>query len=243
MYSPLDQFKIEWLLRIYNYRLDLTISNITIYIGYSVILIIMGIIIIQKRKIIGNNYQRGLIMVYRLLDKQLLEIIGNKGKKYLPFLSALFFFILISNLIGLIPYSTVITSQIILTFTLSLSIFLGVTYLGISLHGYKFYKLFVPENVPMAILPLIVIIEIISYFARIISLSVRLAANLMSSHCLTAILCNLSLNIMNYSSLLIFIPITLLFFIFLLEISVCVIQASVFVILTASYIKDALYLH
>lgn len=243
MFSPLDQFKIEWLIRIYNYKLDLSISNITIYSILTLIIILSLQLIFNEQKLIGNNYTNLIIIIINSLEKQIIEIVKNKGKKYIPFLISIFSFILISNFIGLIPYSTCITSQIIITLTFSLSIFLGVTYLGIQTHGYKFYKLFVPSNVPVVMLPLIILIELISYFARIISLSVRLAANLLAGHALLKILGDLGLNIFHFNKFLIFLPIILIFFIFCLEFGVAIIQAAVFTILTASYIKDSLYLH
>jgi ATP synthase subunit 6 len=170
-------------------------------------------------------------------------MVGGGGKKYVVMIVSMFIFILINNLISLIPYSYAITSQIIITFVMSLSIFLGVTFTGFHLHGLHFLKLFVPQGLPLPILPFIFLIELISYFFRIISLSVRLAANITTGHILFKILSSLGLKLSSFSFLFIFFPLAIVFCIFFLEIFVSIIQAYVFTILSLSYIKDSLSGH
>jgi F-type H+-transporting ATPase subunit a len=158
----------------------------------------------------------------------------------------LFIFILINNLIGMVPYSFASTGHFALTFALSFTIVLGATILGFQKHGLKFFSLLVPAGCPLPLLPLLVIIEFISYLARNVSLGLRLAANITAGHMLLSILSGFVYNIMN-SGLIFFVLglIPLLFIIAFsgLELAIAFIQAQVFVVLSSSYIKDGLDLH
>jgi F-type H+-transporting ATPase subunit a len=146
----------------------------------------------------------------------------------------------------MVPYSFASTSHFILAFSLSFSIVLGATILGFKKHGTKFFSLFVPAGCPLGLLPLLVLIEFISYLARAVSLGLRLAANILSGHMLLAILSGFTYNIMT-SGLLAFVigllPLAFIIAFCGLEIGIAFIQAQVFVVLTSSYIKDALDLH
>src|SRR6201992_1840351 len=174
------------------------------------------------------------------------QINEKKGQMYFPFIYALFMFILINNLIGMIPYSFASTSHFILTFALSFSLVLGATILGFQNHGLKFLSLFVPAGCPLGLLPLLVLIEFISYLARNVSLGLRLAANILSGHMLLSILAGFTYNIMT-SGIIFFvlglIPLSFIIAFSGLELAIAFIQAQVFVVLTSGYIKDALDLH
>jgi F-type H+-transporting ATPase subunit a len=174
------------------------------------------------------------------------QISNTTGQIYFPFIYTLFIFILINNLIGIVPYSFATTSHFVLTFALSFSIVLGATILGLRKHNIKFFSLFVPAGCPLALLPLLVIIEFISYIARNVSLGLRLAANILSGHMLLNILSGFTYNIMT-SGILFFIlgllPLTFIIAFAGLELAIAFIQAQVFVVLSCSYIKDAIYLH
>lgn len=165
---------------------------------------------------------------------------------YFPFMYTLFIFILINNLIGMIPYSFASTSHFILTFSLSFTVVLGATVLGFKEHGLKFFSLFVPAGCPLGLLPLLVLIEFISYLARNVSLGLRLAANILSGHMLLNILSGFTYNIMN-SGLIFFVlgllPLAFIIAFSGLELGIAFIQSQVFVVLSCSYIKDALELH
>ena len=144
------------------------------------------------------------------------------------------------------PYSFASTSHFILTFSLSFTVVLGATFLGFQRHGLKFFSLFVPAGCPLALAPLLVLIELLSYIARAISLGLRLSANVLSGHLLLAILGTLIFNLMSISLItfiLGFIPIIALLAIVALEFAIAIIQSYVFTILTSSYLKDAVYLH
>src|ERR1700749_3477173 len=174
------------------------------------------------------------------------QINDKKGQMYFPFIYALFMFILINNLIGMIPYSFASTSHFVLTFALSFSLVLGATILGFQIHGLKFFSLFVPAGCPLGLLPLLVLIEFISYLARNVSLGLRLAANILSGHMLLNILSGFTYNIMTSGALFFFLGLVPLAFIAVfsgLELAIAFIQAQVFVVLTCSYIKDGMELH
>ena len=174
------------------------------------------------------------------------QINRNTGQIYLPFIFSLFILVLVNNLIGMVPYSFATTSHFILTFSVSFTVVLGATILGFSKHGLEFFSLFVPAGCPVGLLPLLVLIEFISYLARNVSLGLRLSANILSGHMLLNILAGFCYNIMSSGFLLFFLGIVPLMFIIAfsgLELGIAFIQAQVFVVLTSSYIKDALDLH
>ena len=174
------------------------------------------------------------------------QINAGKGQIYFPFIYTLFIFVLINNLIGMVPYSFASTGHFALTFALSFTIVLGATILGFQRHGLKFFSLFVPSGCPLPLLPLLVLIEFISYLSRNVSLGLRLAANILSGHMLLNILAGFTYNIMN-SGLIFFVlgllPLAFIIAFSGLELGIAFIQSQVFVVLSCSYIKDALELH
>src|ERR1700730_9665839 len=174
------------------------------------------------------------------------QINARSGQIYFPFIYTLFIFILINNLIGMVPYSFASTSHFILTFALSFTIVLGATILGFQQHGLKFFSLLVPAGCPLGLLPILVLIEFISYLARNISLGLRLAANILSGHMLLSILAGFTFDIMT-SGIIFFIlgliPLAFIIAFSGLELAIAFIQAQVFVVLACSYIKDGLDLH
>ena len=198
-------------------------------------------------KVIADDWSVSQESVYATVHSIVInQINANKGQIYFPFIYALFIFILINNLIGMVPYSFASTSHFILTFSISFTVVLGATILGFQKHGLKFFSLFVPAGCPLALLPLLVLIEFISYLARNVSLGLRLAANILSGHMLLNILGGFAYNIMTSGFIFFFLGLIPLAFIIAfsgLELGIAFIQAQVFVVLTSSYIKDALDLH
>jgi F-type H+-transporting ATPase subunit a len=174
------------------------------------------------------------------------QINANKGQMFFPLISSLFIFILINNLVGMVPYSFAPTSHFIITFSISFTVVIGATILGFQIHALKFFSLFVPSGCPLGLLPLLVLIEFISYLSRSVSLGLRLGANILSGHMLLNILAGFTYNIMSKGLLYFFLGLVPLLFILAfsgLEIGIAFIQAQVFVVLSASYIKDSLDLH
>lgn len=163
------------------------------------------------------------------------------------FIYSIFFFILIANLIGNIPYSYAITSSAILTMSFSIAIFLGVTIVGLMAKKLNFFSHFVPEGTPLALTPLLALIELISYCARAVSLGVRLFSNIVAGHTLLKILSTFLLQFFQSEYLLVSIiavvPFTIFCGLSVLELAVSFIQSYVFIVLTSSYIREALDTH
>jgi ATP synthase subunit 6 len=173
--------------------------------------------------------------------------INNKGEIYFRFIVIIFLFILFSNLIGLIPYSFTITSHIIITFCLSLTIFVSVNIICIKLHRFEMLSLFIPSNTSIGLALLLVPIEFISYIFKPISLGVRLFANLMAGHTLLKVIIGFSWSLILldnfYISLTHIIPLFILILLFGLELGVALIQAYVFTILSCIYLNESINLH
>jgi len=179
-------------------------------------------------------------MSYTFVAKMISDTAGSSAKSFFPFVFTLFMFVLFCNMFGMIRYSFTVTSHIIVTFVLASFIFIGVTIIGFIKHGISYLKLFVPSGVPLVLMPLIVIIEIISYLSRPISLSVRLFANMMAGHTMMKVFGGfvISLGIVGG-----WLPLSFSVALTGLEILVAFLQAYVFAILTCIYLNDALNLH
>jgi F-type H+-transporting ATPase subunit a len=195
---------------------------------------------------VPNTWQVLLEMIYETISQLLFDNINFEGEKYFPFISVLFTFILFCNLIGLIPYSFTITSHLIITFTLSLSIFIGVNIICIQKYKIHMLSLFIPSNTSFGLALLLVPIEFISYIFKPISLGVRLFANLMAGHTLLKVIVGFSWSMLLLEDLLAFvhvIPLIILILLVGLELGVAIIQAYVFTILTCIYLNDSINLH
>jgi F-type H+-transporting ATPase subunit a len=165
--------------------------------------------------------------------------VGEKGRRYFPFVFSIFLFVLLGNLVGLVPYVFTFTSHIIATFTVAMIVFLFVTALGIALHGFRFLGLFAPAGVPKFLLPLLIPVEMISYLSRPISLAVRLFANMMAGHTMMKVFAGFVAMIGVWGVAPIAVNVILTGF----EVVVAVLQAYIFTILTCVYLNDAVHLH
>ena len=195
---------------------------------------------------VPNNWQILLETTYDIISQLLFDNINIEGEKYFPFISVLFTFILFSNLIELIPYSFTITSHLIVTFTLSLSIFIGVNIICIKRYKAHMLSLFIPANTSFGLALLLVPIEFVSYIFKPISLGVRLFANLMAGHTLLKVIVGFSWSMLLLEDLLTVVHVLPLFVLILLvglELGVAIIQAYVFIILTCIYLNDSINLH
>ena len=184
--------------------------------------------------------------LYEFVSNMVKENVGTGGKKYFPFIFSLFMFILFGNLLGMIPYSYTFTSQIIVTITLALIIFIGVTLIALIKHKLKFFTFFFPSGVPIALAPLLIPIEIISYLMRPVSLSVRLFANMLAGHTMMKVFAGLIIMMTSASGVLkagAVLPLLAVIGLTGLEFLVAALQAYVFSILTCMYLHDALHLH
>ena len=246
--SPLEQFEVTNLIGInapiLGY-LNITLSNLGLY-SILVLFLIIGIHYLGNNevKLIPSKWSIALESLFASIHSMVREQLGKEI--YLPFIYSVFFFILIANLTGNIPYSFTITTSIIVSIGFSFTILIAVTILGLSIHKLHFFAYFVPSGTPLALVPLLVLIELTSYLARAFSLGIRLFANMVAGHTLMKILATFLYQMFNTSlivAVLTLIPFTLFLAIMTLELAVSVIQAYVFTILTCSYIKDSIELN
>lgn len=249
--SPLDQFIIR---NLFSLKADLlgniqiSLTNMGLYLTITTVIIFMYYLLATNYDIATpNGWSLSLESIYATVYSIVInQINANKGQMFFPLIASLFIYILINNLVGMVPYSFAPTSHFILTFSISFTIVIGATILGFQIHALKFFSLLVPSGCPLGLLPLLVLIEFISYLARNVSLGLRLAANVLSGHMLLNILGGFTYNIMSKGFIYFFLGLLPLAFIIAfsgLEIGIAFIQAQVFVVLSASYIKDALELH
>tara|TARA_Y100000590_G_scaffold459360_1_gene616152 strand:- start:589 stop:1323 length:735 start_codon:yes stop_codon:yes gene_type:complete len=221
--------------------INLSFTNASLFMMISSLAILLLLFLGTKKKLlIPSKIQLITEMSYTFVAKMINDTAGSNAKAFFPFIFTLFMFVLFCNMVGMFPYSFTVTSHIIVTFMLAILVFLGVTILGFMKHGIKYLELFVPKGVPIVLLPLIVIIEIISYLSRPVSLSVRLFANMMAGHTMLKVFGGfvISLGILGG-----WLPLGFSVALTGLEILVAFLQAYVFAILTCIYLNDALNLH
>ena len=221
--------------------INLSFTNSSLFMLISSATIIFLLFFGTKKKlIIPSKIQLIAEMSYSFVAKMISDTAGASAKPFFPFIFTLFMFVLFCNMIGMLPYAFTVTSHIIVTFVLAAAIFVGVTIIGFIKHGIKYLELFVPKGVPVVLLPLIVIIEIISYLSRPVSLSVRLFANMMAGHTMLKVFGGFVISLGLLGGWL---PLGFSVALTGLEILVAFLQAYVFAILTCIYLNDALNLH
>ena len=221
--------------------LDISFTNASLFMILSTVSILLVFNLGSKRNsILPNKIQLLAELSYTFVSKMISDTAGSKAKPYFSFIFSLFMFVLFCNMFGMIPYTFTVTSHIIVTFMLSAFIFIGVTVIGFIKHGLGYLKLFVTSGVPAVLLPLIVVIEIISYLSRPISLSVRLFANMMAGHTMMKVFGGFVISLGLVGGWL---PLSFSVALTGLEILVAFLQAYVFAILTCIYLNDALNLH
>ena len=245
MASPLEQFEIKPLIPIQIGSTDISFTNsslvMVIAVALGTALLVFGM---SRASVVPGRLQSIAEMSYEFIAGLIRDTIGPEGRRFFPFVFSLFMFVLLGNMLGMIPYSFTFTSHIIVTFALALVVFIGVTILGLVKHGMHFFSFFVPPGVPKAMWPLLIPIEIISYLSRPISLSVRLFANMLAGHTLLKVIGGFVFGLgaisFGVGGLL---PLALMVALTGLEIVIAFLQAYVFAILTCLYINDALHLH
>lgn len=248
--APLEQFQILQLMPINIFSFDFSITNFSL-INLLALLSFISFIhynassknYLQETSFFfsPNSWQKGIESISEITAQLISDIISTDNEKYFPIISVLFNFILFSNLIGLMPYSFTSTSHLIITFTLSFSVFIGITIITFNKYKMKIFSLFLPANTTFFLALLLVPIEFISYIAKPISLGVRLFINLMAGHSLLKVIVGFSwgmLTLENFTSIGLILPMIILVLLFGLELGVALIQTYVFIILTCIYIQD-----
>ena len=240
--NPMQQFSVHKIgPQIKLAGIDLSFTNASLFMLISASIILLFLFLgTRDKKIVPNKIQLIAEMFYTFVAKMISDTAGSKAKPYFPFIFSLFMFVLFCNMVGMLPYSFTVTSHIIVTLILALFIFIAVTIIGFAKHGLKYLSIFVPSGVPAVLLPLITIIEIISYLSRPVSLSVRLFANMMAGHTMLKVFGGFVISLGLLGGWL---PLGFSVALTGLEILVAFLQAYVFAILTCIYLNDALNLH
>ena len=239
-HSPLEQFVIKPIVPVEIGGVDVSFTNSALFMTIAVVLA-TGFLVLGMRRsdIVPGRWQAAVELSYDFIAGLLRDTVGAEGRKYFPIIFTLFMFVLLGNLLGMVPYSFTFTSHIVVTFAMAIMIFIGVTILGFVRHGMHFFSFFAPPGTPVVMLPLLVPIEIISYLSRPISLSVRLFANMLAGHTLIKVIAGF-IALLGVAGVL---PFALVVALTGLEILIAFLQAYVFAILTCLYINDAIHLH
>jgi F-type H+-transporting ATPase subunit a len=236
----MEQFEIHRFLTLDLYGLDASFTNASLFMLIAAALIVGFLTYaMNNRSLVPNRIQSVAELTYEFVANMVYENTGKDGMKYFPFVFTIFVFVLVLNMLGMIPYSFTVTSHIVVTFALAALVFIVVTAIGFARHGLGFLKLFKPDGLPVALVPVIVPIELISYLIRPISLSVRLFANMMAGHTLLKVFAGfvVSLGIGGVVPLLATVAFTGL------EFLVAFLQAMIFAVLTSIYLNDAINMH
>lgn len=207
-----------------------------------IVLIVASLVLMvgaSGRALVPSRLQSITELTYDFVRRTVSDTAGEEGLKYFPYIFTVFIFILLSNLLGLIPYSFTVTSHLAVTATLALGVFITVTVVGFLKHGVKFLGFFVPHGAPAPLLLLLVPIEVISYFVRPISHSVRLGANMLAGHAVLKVFAGFVAPLALGGVL----PLAVMVGLYGLETLVAVVQAYIFTILTCIYLNDALHMH
>ena len=240
MATPLEQFEIHSILPIEIGGIDISFTNsaammvIAATLGAGVTVLGMG-----RGAMVPGRWQAMVELLYEFIANLIRDTIGAAGRPYFPIVLAVFLFILIGNLLGMVPYSFTFTSHIIVTFAMAITVWIAVTILGFMRHGAHYFSFLVPPGVPIWMWPLLIPIELISYLSRPLTLAVRLFANMLAGHTLLKVLAGFVAGLGVFGIL----PLAMIAALTGLEILIAVLQAYVFTILTCLYINDALHLH
>jgi len=237
MFSPLEQFDVIPLIFFSIGNYDITLFNIFL----PLILIIIIFFLIESfylnYKLIPTNIQYIFESIIEFIFGIIKNQIGKEGFLFLPFIFTIFIFVLIANLLSVIPFGIALTSHLIVTMWLSLSTCSAIFLLGLLYNNIKFLKIFIPKC-PLALLPILILIEIFSYIIRAFSLSIRLTANILAGHTLVNIISVFIVNTLTINILFSFLGFLGIFAILLLELGVACLQAYVMTILICIYLKD-----
>ena len=240
-HSPLLQFEIKTLVPMKLGEIDLSFTNSSAFMVLTVITVSVFLLVgVRRAQLVPGRWQSLTELSYVFIANLVRDTIGTEGRTYFPFIFSIFMFVLFGNMWGMIPYSFTFTSHIIVTFSMSLVIFVGVTLIAIVKHKSRFFSFFMPPGVPIYMAPLLIPIEIISYLSRPISLSVRLFANMLAGHTLLKVFAGFVVSLGIFAGWL---PLAFIVALTGLEIVIAFLQAFVFAILTCLYLNDALHLH
>jgi F-type H+-transporting ATPase subunit a len=245
LYDPIHQFHIQKLIPIEIGGVDLSFTNSALFMGLTVVAASAFLMLSTRgRGLVPTRWQSAAELTYEFMAQTLRESAGSEGMKFFPFVYTIFMFVLIGNLWGMFPYFFTITSHIIITGALAIMVILTVVVVGFMKHKLHFLKLFVPSGVPKVILPFIVVIEVMSFLSRPLSLSIRLFANMLAGHITLKVFAGFvtALGSLGFLGILgAILPFLATVALTALEFLVAALQAYVFAILTSLYLNDALH--
>ena len=237
-FHPMEQFEIYSLFGDGPVTM-FSITNVTLWMAVTVLAVILLMVVgTGSKSVIPGRLQSVAELAYGLVYKMIEDVAGHDGVKYFPYIMTLFTFIVFSNFLGLIPGAFTTTSHIAVTAILAIAVFLSVTILGFVLNGVGFLGLFWVSSAPLALRPVLALIELISYFVRPVSHSIRLAGNMMAGHAVIKVFAA-------FAAIAVISPLSIVAItaMYGFEVLVCFIQAYVFTILTCVYLRDALHPH
>ena len=238
VFHPMDQFIVKPLFGDGPVGM-FTITNVTLWMALTVLAIVLLLVVgTSRRAVVPSRSQSVAELAYGFIYKMVEDVAGKDGLKYFPYIMTLFMFIVVANMLGLLPMAFTTTSHIAVTAVMAMAVFLSVTIIGFWKNGIGFLSLFWISSAPLVLRPILALIEIISYFVRPVSHSIRLAGNMMAGHAVIKVFAA-------FAALLAISPFAILAItaIYALELLVAFIQAYVFAILTCVYLKDALHPH
>ncbi len=240
-HSPLQQFEIKPFLELYLGDTNISFTNASLFMVLALTLgISLMTFTVRRSGVIPGRWQVVSEMFYEFIANMLQDNVGQKGKQFFPLIFSLFMFVLFCNLLGMLPYSFTVTSHIAVTFGLAIAVFLIVTAVGFIKHGLHYFALFLPKGTPLWMAPLMIFIELFAYLARPISLSIRLAANMMAGHTMLKIIAGFVI-MMGWAGG--WLPLAFLVVLTGFEIFVAILQAYIFTILVCVYLNDAVNMH
>ena len=240
MANPIEQFKIQPLVPLEIGGVNISFTNSALMMVTALCLITAFLTLsVRGRALVPGRWQSLAEVFYEFVANMVRDNVGQEGRKYFPFIFALFMFVLFGNLLGMIPYAFAYTSHIIVTFALASVVFIGVTIIGFSRHGLHYLRMFFPHGAPLATAVILVPIELISYLSRPLSLGVRLFANMTVGHIILKVVGGFVVALGVFG----IVPMAFLGGVTVLEFGIALLQAYVFTILSCIYLHDAIHMH
>jgi F-type H+-transporting ATPase subunit a len=238
--SPLHQFEITRIVPLQIGGVDASFTNSALYMLIAVTLITLFLVLsTRQRAVVPGRVQSIAELSYEFIGGMIRTNVGREGRPYFPFIFSLFYFILVGNMLGMVPYSFTFTSHLAVTFGLALVVFIGTTIIGFVKNGARFLSFFLPHGTPIGLAPLLIPLEIMSYCFRPISLSLRLFANMTAGHTLLKVFAGFAVSL----GVLGFIPMLAVIGVTALEFLIAFLQAYVYTVLACIYLNDALHMH
>ena len=241
-HGPLEQFEIKALHGAGTQDLAFyTFTNSSLFM-VTALLLVSGVLLLGMRRgaLVPSRLQCLAEISYEFIANMIRDNVGQEGRKYFPFIFTLFMFVLAGNMLGMVPYSFTYTSHIVVTFVMAAVVFVGVTVIGFAKHGLHFFHFFLPSGVPIFLAPLLIPIEVLSYFTRPVSLALRLFANMTAGHTMLKVFAGFIAPLGVVGGI---VPLALVVGLTGLEMIIAFLQAYVFTILSCVYLNDALHMH